>query len=148
MFEGCNGVSLVSKQRLTSNFRLLFCVAWWDAHVILTASSTLYERDTFYSQVYSSFKWLWIDTGAGYGRLPAVGGFGFLVMKAGQTFVKVSGSSGTFFTVTSALSFIGSRSSLSCSALGCWKMEMLVPWSNVFAVVAVGLWSMFRPLKL
>jgi hypothetical protein len=26
--------------------------------------------------------------------------------------------------------------------LGCWKSEMLVPWKEVVAVVAVGLWSM------
>ena len=61
-------------------------------------------------------------------------------MKAGQTFVKASGSSGTFFTFTSALSLIGSRSSPSCSELGCWKMEMLVPWNDVFTVS--GCWIM------
>ena len=125
---------------LTSNGWLLFCIAWWDTHVILTASSTLCERDTFSNQAYSSFKWLRIDSGAGYGRFPAVGGFGFLVMKAGQTFVKASGSSGTFFTFISALSLIGSHSSPSCSELGCWKMEMLVPWNDVFTVS--GSWIM------
>ena len=62
-----------------------------------------------------------------------------MVMKAGQTFVKASGSSGTFSTFTSALSLIGSRSSPSCSELGCWKMDMLDPWNDVSAVVAVGL---------
>ena len=70
------------------------------------------------------------------------------VMKAGQTFVKASGSSGTFFNFTSALSLIGSRSSPSCSELGCWKMEMLAPWNDVFAAVAVGLWSMYFAKQL
>ena len=71
-----------------------------------------------------------------------------MVMKAGQTFVKASGSSGTFFIFTSSLSLIGSSSSPSCSELGCWKMEMLDPWNDVFAVVAVGLWSMLSTAEV
>ena len=63
--------------------------------------------------------------------------------------MKASGSSGTFFTFTSALSLIGSRSSPSCSELGCWKMErMLDPWNDVFAVVAVRLWSMLSTAEV
>ena len=35
----------------------------------------------------------------------------------------------------------GSRSSPVYSEFGCQKIEILVPWKNVFAVVAAGLWS-------
>ena len=62
--------------------------------------------------------------------------------------MKALGSSGTFVAFTSALSLIGSRSSPSCSELGFWKMEMLVPWNDVFAVVAVGLWSMLSTTEV
>ena len=55
--------------------------------------------------------------------------------------MKESGSSGTLFTLLSLIR-IDSSFSPSLSADGCRKSEMLVPWKEVVAVVAVGLWSM------
>ena len=61
--------------------------------------------------------------------------------KAGWMLVKESGSSGTLFTLLSLIQ-IYSCFSPSLSVDRCWKSEMLVPWKEVVAVVAVGLWSM------
>jgi hypothetical protein len=64
----------------------------------------------------------------------------FFVKKAGWMLVKESGSSGTLFILLSLIR-IDSRFSPSLSVDRCWKSEMLVPWKEVVAVVAVGLWS-------
>ena len=68
---------------LTSNGELLFCVAWWADHVMLTASATFSVRNTSSNQEYSSFKCEQIDSGAGKDWLATGGGLGFFVMYAG-----------------------------------------------------------------
>ena len=63
------------------------------------------------------------------------GGAGFfLLKKAGGMFVKDSGNSGTFFALLST-TLDGARTSPLLSELGCWNIDMLVPWKDVLAVV-------------
>ena len=120
---------------LTSNTGPLFLETWWANQVILSSTSDASIRRIFSSHFCSTVKsishylylspmvyWLWME-------------------KGGWMLVKESGSSGTLFTLLSLIR-IDSCFSPSLSVDRCWKSEMIVPWKEVVAVVAVGLWSM------
>ena len=72
-----------SDQMLTSNGFPLFCVAWWTAHVIETASVTFSVRHTCSNQAHSSFKCDWMKFGDGMQCQTHLFGWNGIIHKVG-----------------------------------------------------------------
>ena len=71
-----------------------------------------------------------------------IGGFGFDIKNAGFTFVYVSGRELIAFDFGFWPLNLSVREAENVDETGCWKTDIPVPWHEIVAVVAEGLWSM------